>query len=210
MEQEKEMNEHESLLIIQQMIDTAKQEQKDDGKGWIIWGWMLFLSSILTVLNLRFNWFQTFFFWNIFGFVTLAALLYETIASLVKRSRQKVKTYTREIFEKLNKGFFISLMFIIVAMNIGISPMKGFPLLMSLYAFWILIYASILNFKPSMIGAYAMWAIAFIALFVKTFEQVMLLHSAGVLCGYIIPGYIANKKFKEVVERKSTNQVSGV
>ncbi len=37
MEQKGELTEHESLRIIQQMINTAKQEQKDDGRGWIIW-----------------------------------------------------------------------------------------------------------------------------------------------------------------------------
>ncbi len=72
MEQEEEpLSEHESLLIIQQMIDTAKQEQKDDGKGWIIWGWLLFMASVLTVFNLKFNWLNPFFFWNAFGAVTL-------------------------------------------------------------------------------------------------------------------------------------------
>jgi hypothetical protein len=33
MQQDQPFNEQESLLIIQQMIHTAKQEQKDDGKG---------------------------------------------------------------------------------------------------------------------------------------------------------------------------------
>jgi hypothetical protein len=210
MEQEKQMNEHESLLIIQQMIDTAKQEQKDDGKDWIIWGWMLFLASVLTVLNMQFKWFQVFFFWNIFGLITLVVMLYETIVTLVKGKKKKVKTYTQEIFDKLNVGFFISLMFIIFSMNLGINPMKGFPLLMNLYGFWILIYAAVLNFKPSMIGAYIMWALAFTALFAQNFTMVMLLHASGVLCGYIIPGHIANIKFKEVTARKSSNKISGV
>jgi hypothetical protein len=210
MEQEKEMNEHESLLIIQQMIDTAKQEQKDDGKGWIIWGWMLFAASVLTAINLELHWFQTFFFWNIFGLMTLVVFAYETIMAVVKGKKQKVKTYTREIFGKLNVGFFICLMFIILAMNIGINPMKGFPLLMNLYAFWILIYAAVLNFKPSMIGAYIMWAFAIIALFAITFSQVMLLHAAGVLFGYIVPGHIAYRKFQQLTARKSSNKISGV
>ncbi len=197
MENQLSFSEHDSLKIIQQMINTAKKEQKDDGKGWIIWGWMLFCASALTILNIEFKWFQTFFFWNIFGVGTLLMGLLETIKSLFFPKTKKVKTYTKDIFEKLNIGFFISIMLIIVSMNIGVSPNKGFPILMNLYGFWILIYATVLNFKPSMIGAYIMWALAFTALFVSTFQHVMLLQALGVLCGYIIPGYIAKKRFND-------------
>ena len=40
--EEKLISEKESLLLIRQMIHTAKKEQKDDGKGWIMFGWLLF------------------------------------------------------------------------------------------------------------------------------------------------------------------------
>jgi len=196
--EERQISEQESLSIIQQMIQTAKQEQIDDGKGWIIWGWMLFTASALTVLNLRFRWFGTYFFWNAFGVITLIALFYQCIVFLLLKRRQRVKTYTKDLFNKLNVGFFISLMFIIVAINVYKTPLLGFALLINLYAFWILIYGSALNFKPSVIAAYITWAIGFGALFVKTFEWVMILHAAAVLCGYIIPGHIANKEFKRI------------
>ena len=62
MDQEKKLSEQESLLIIQQMIQTAKQEQKDDGKGWILWGWLLFAVSVFTFINLKTQWFSNYFF----------------------------------------------------------------------------------------------------------------------------------------------------
>jgi MFS family permease len=207
---QEQLSEKESLFIIQQMIQSAKHEQKDDGKGWIIWGWMLFLASILTVLNIQTGWFQTFFFWNIFGLIAIVIAMYETFVTFFVKKKVRVKTYTKAIFEKLNAGFFISLMFIIVAMNIGIHPRLGFPSLMSLYGFWILIYGAILNFKPSIIGAACMWLLAFGALFVPSFQWVMVLHGIGVLCGYIIPGHIANREFKKVTARNINNQQGGV
>jgi hypothetical protein len=199
--EEKQISEHEGLLLIQQMIQTAKKEQKDDGKGWIIWGWMLFLASILTVMNINFKWFQTFFFWNFFGVITLVALAYQTVSYLFIRKTEKVRTYTKDLCQRLNTGFFISLMFIIVAINVNISPTIGFSLLISLYAFWILIYGSALNFRPSIIAAYITWGIGFVSLFMKGFEQVMLLHAAAVLVGYIIPGHIANNEFRKLHQR---------
>ena len=202
MEDEKSLTEHESLQLIRQMIFSAKKEQKDDGKGWIIWGWMLFLASILTVINIQYKWMDDFFFWNIFGGVSLLLLLYQVVSGIFFTKTEKVKTYTKDLFSKLNTGFFICLMFIIVAMNVGIQPRIGFSLLINLYAFWILIYGSALDFKPSVIGAYLTWILGFVALFAKTFEQVMLLHAAAVLVGYIIPGHIANNEFKKLHSRE--------
>jgi hypothetical protein len=210
--EEKRISEQESLHLIQQMISIAKKEQKDDGWGWILWGWLLFLASVLTIANIRFGWFNTFFFWNMFGVATLLILGYQLLAKFFfKKSQQRVKTYTSDLFSRLNAGFFICLMFIIVAINVGTRALSskygsgdltfvniGFALLTNLYAFWILIYGTALNFKPSIIGAYVAWAFAIIALFAMDFEVVMWMQALAVLSGYIVPGHLANKEFKKV------------
>lgn len=202
MEHEK-MTQQESLQIIQQMIQTAKLEQKDDGKGWIIWGWLIFMASLFTYLNIKIDWVSTFFFWNVFGVCTLILLGYQIIKDIVVKKKERVKTYTNDLFKKLNIGFTISLFLIIFSMNLGVHPIKGFALLLGLYGFWILIYGAVLNFMPSITGAYITWAFAFASLFVNSFEWTMLLHGAAVFCGYIIPGHIANKEFNKV---KSTGR----
>jgi len=204
---EKPITQHESLLLIQQMIQTAKREQKDDGKGWIAWGWMLFISSVLTVANLHFNWFSTYFFWNLFGIAAILIFIYETMNVLFFKKGTRVRTYTKDLFEKLNAGFFICLLFIIVAINTGVQPTKGFALLISLYAFWILIYGTALNFKPSVIGAYITWAFGIAALFLKTFEWVMVMHASAVLFGYIIPGHIAYTQFRKLHRKEKPESV---
>ena len=196
--EEKEMTEHEGLLIIQQMIAKAKAEQSDDGKGWIVWGWVLFSASILTFFNLKFQWFPNFFFWNLFGAFTILFLLYNTIRYFFSPKKVKVKTYTTELFAKLNIGFFVFLFFIIIAINLGVGPAKGFALLIALYAFWVLIYGTALNFKPSIIAAFIMWAIGLGCLFINNFQWIMLLHALAVLCGYIIPGHLANREFNKL------------
>ena len=203
---DKQLTEQESMLIIQQMIQTAKNEQKDDGKGWIIWGWLLFLASIFTYLNLQFEWVNTFFFWDLFGIATLLLFAYEMIRNRFGKKRNRVKTYTNDLFKKLNSGFFICLMLIILSMNFGapdynVQPVKGFALLLGLYGFWILIYGAVLNFKPSIIGAYIVWAFAIASLFVERFDWTMLLHASAVLCGYIIPGHLANREFNKLKKK---------
>ena len=204
--EDKKISEQESLQIIQQMILTAKQEQRDDGKGWILWGWLLFSTSVITIANLQYHWFYNYFFWNAFGIISIVVLLYSIIRHFFFKKNARVKTYTGELFEKLNIGFFISLSFIILSMNLGVSPDNGFALLISLYGFWILIYGTALNFKPSIIAAYVTWAIGFVALFTHKFTEsshdqfqwIMIFHALAALCGYIIPGHIANNEFKKI------------
>jgi hypothetical protein len=199
--EEKQMSGQESLLIIQQMIHTAKKEQKDDGRGWILWGWLLFTASILTWINLYTKWVRVFDFWTGFGIFTLAVTLFDVIRNSFFRKIKRVKTYTKDLFEKLNIGFFVMLGFIILAINLNVDPRKGFALLLGLYGFWILIYGTALDFRPSIIGAFITWGFGLAALFVETFEWTMILHAAAVLCGYIIPGHIAHNEFKKLSTR---------
>jgi hypothetical protein len=192
----------DSLQVIQQMIQAAKQEQKDNGMGWIIWGWLLFAASALTYVNLKMQWYSNYFFWNLFGIASLLLLLYSVIRFFFFRGAVKVKTYTSDLFQKLNIGFFISLMLIIVSINRGVNPVQGFSLLLGLYGFWILIYGTALHFKPSVIGAYITWACAFAGLFVDTFDLTMILHAIAVLCGYIVPGHMAKNEFDKIHRQK--------
>jgi hypothetical protein len=229
MEEEKNLSEQESLHIIRQMIQTAKQEQKDDGRGWIIWGWMLFIISLLTYANIEFGWYDTAFFWNVFAGIVVLYFLYSLFRYLFFKKPQRVKTYTSELFVKLNSGFFIFLILIIFSINLGVPPGKGFMLLIGLYGFWILIYGTSLNFKPSVIAAYITWLIAFAGLFIdrfihpgkldnlpndmvtaislERFQWVMLFHAFAVLCGYIIPGHIANIEFNKINKKEIIESV---
>lgn len=206
MNEEKQLTEAESMSIIQMMINSAKDQQKDDGKGWIIWGWLLFAASVSTVLNIHFKWFNTFFFWNLFGLTAIVLLVVGFIRKVYQRKQRGVKTYTSELFRRLNSGFFVSLWFIILFINVAsrqvtewyVVTNAGFALLVNLYAFWILVYGAAMNFKPSIIGAYISWGIGVGMLFVHRFEYIMILHGIAVLIGYIIPGHIANNEFNKL------------
>ena len=200
---ETNLTQQESLAIIQRMINAAKREQKDNGLGWIIWGWLLFAASAMSYINFHTKWFSQYFFWNAFGILTLLLLFWEIIRAFWIKKKQPVKTYTGELFKKLNIGFFFTIMVIIVAMNKALNPITGFALLSGLYGFWVLIYGTLFDFKPSMIGAFVTWVCAFAGLFVKEFGHTMLLHAAGVLAGYIIPGHIAMIEFKKINRKNS-------
>jgi hypothetical protein len=197
MEENKPFTANDSLAVIQQMINTARREQQDSGKGWIIWGWLLFTASISSFINMYTGTFSQYFFWNLFGLLTLAMLVYSVAIALLGKSKERIKTYTGELYRRLNIGFFITLMLIIVSINTGVTPTKGFALLMALYGFWALIYGATSNFRPSIYGSYFTWACALAAMFVHDFRWTMLLHGIAVLGGYIIPGHTANYQYRK-------------
>ncbi|MFT3936798.1 MAG: hypothetical protein QM726_24450 [Chitinophagaceae bacterium] len=189
----KAITNEESLQIIQQMISTAKEEQKDDGKGWIVWGWLLLAASLFSFVNLKMDIVNPYFFWNVLGLATLVLTRF-----VFFRKTQKVKTYTGDLFQKLNIGFFISLIFIVIAINVqSVSAVAGFALLINLYGFWALIYGTALNFRPSVIAAFVVWALGIAALYAKTFDITMLIHAGAALAGFIIPGHMARNQFKK-------------
>ncbi|MGZ5133595.1 MAG: hypothetical protein ACXWCG_00540, partial [Flavitalea sp.] len=55
--EERKMTEQESFHLIQQMIQVAKEDHRENGAGWLIWGWLLFIASvssaILSYLQIR-------------------------------------------------------------------------------------------------------------------------------------------------------------
>jgi hypothetical protein len=202
---EKELSEQDSLDLIRQMIETAKQENRNDGKAWILWGWFLFLASLFSFVNDKIYLFSQYFFWNLFGVLCLSFFIFKLCRYFFFSTREKVKTYTNDLLQRLNIGFFVSLLFNILAMNFTIDPVAGFAILINLYGFWLLIYGTVLNFKPFTIGAFVTWCFGIAGLFVNTFDKIMLIHAAAVLCGYIIPGHLANREYRKAKRAELPN-----
>src|SRR5438309_1862027 len=118
--EDKQLTEQDSLMLIRQMISTAKKEQVDNGSGWIIWGWMIFGASFFSFLNMRLHWhLNQYLFWNGFGVLTIVFLIFRVIRYFFLKKKSRVVTYTSDLFSKLNIGFTISLFFIITAINVG-------------------------------------------------------------------------------------------
>jgi hypothetical protein len=207
MENDKPFSGQESLQVIQQMIFVAKKEQRNDGLGWIWWGWMLFAASIFSLLNDQYNWLSPYFFWDTLGVIAIGYFIIRSVGYFSGKRRKAVRTYTGELIHKLNVGFFVSLFFIMIAMNTVLGPLAGFPILVNLYGFWILVYGTAMNFRPFIIGAFFAWSMGIAGLFVKTYEAVLLIHALAVLGGYIIPGHIANYTFRKLSREVSNYSV---
>jgi hypothetical protein len=198
---EKELSGQESLQLIQSMIQAARQEVRDNGWGWLFWGWMIFLAAISTFFIIEFDAGNVFLPWNIFGICAIVLMVY----GLVKpRPKGRVKTYVDDLLRYFDIGFTICIFLIIFSINVGVKPNYGFGYFLMVYGFLMLIQSGLLKFRPLLTGAMVNWLGAAGIFLNPVFKYDMLITAAAVLIGYIIPGYLLRAKYKRSLKNPAS------
>lgn len=198
---EKKLTENESLLIIEQMIGRARQEERDSGWGWIVWGWLLFVTSVAHFVLIRLKVNHPSRVWDYFLYGAILLVLLSILARYWGPAKGRVRTYTNELVDKFGFAFFVSL----VVMSYGnyvtdLNPSgTSFGYLLLLYAFWMYIHGSAYRFALLRYGAYVNWLGAMVIFYfgIKLGANVLLVHAVCVALGYLVPGHIALRKFQK-------------
>lgn len=194
MEKDKQLSGEESLAIIHQMINQAKTNITDNGIGWLLWGTMLFLTSLSTYIFIDIGYGNIFMGWNIFGLVTIVLLTYD----IFKPKRKLARTYLDDLLRLVDIGFMVSLFIVIFSINVAVSANDGFGFFLVIFAFLMLIKGGAIKSRSLMIGAVVNW-IGAIAMFLnKEFKYDMLIMAGAVLIGYIIPGILLQLEFRRI------------
>jgi Flp pilus assembly protein TadB len=200
--EEKKLSGEESLQLIRQMIQVAKDDHHENGDGWLIWGWLLFLTSVSSVI-LSYIKMPHYIGWTWTGMLVLGLVIY-TVGLLKKKRREKVQTYVQELLYKIGNGFFISL-FALVAASYMSNNSFSFGYYYILYAFWMFIHGSAIRFRPLIIGAWVNWAAAIAIFLVRDFKYDMTISALAVLAGYLIPGYMLRADYRK--KMKSSDRI---
>lgn len=191
------MNEKEALLIIEQMISTTKEEVKDNGFYFMLWGWLVFVAAFIDY-GLLFSAYHRFHavVWAVF--MPLGAVI-SIFAGRGKTRSHRVKTYIDEAISSLTTAFVISLVVVCVIMPMTTNNWRSFfPTLMVIYAFGIYMFGGMLRYKPLQYGAMANWTLGIAAYFFTYDVQLLLLASAA-LSGFIIPGHLLKRRYDKHV-----------
>ena len=197
MSNDQQLSNEKSLEIIHQMINQAKTNISDSGNSWLLWGTLLFLTSLSTFIFIHTGAENIFLGWNIFGIFTIVLLGYD----IFRPNRKTVRTYIDDTLKLVDIGFVVSLFIIIFSINVAVSPNAGFGYLLMIFAFLMLIRGGVIKSRALMVGAVVNWAGA-VAIFInKEFKYDMLIMAAAVLIGYIIPGLLLRSQY-----RKNTTQ----
>lgn len=195
------MNEKDALLIIEKMISSVKDEVKSNGFYFMLWGWLVFAAALIDYALLK-GVIESLIEYHAITWAILMPIggVVSIIGSMKKqKEKTKVKTYIDDIMSYVTKAFAISLFIICFIMPSTDNWPSFYPVLLIVYALWLFISGGALKFKPLVWGGYANWLLAIIAFFVKYDIQLLLLATA-VLVGYIIPGYLLNRRFEKNVQ----------
>jgi len=203
----------ESLRLIEQMIGRARAAEKDSGRGWIVWGWLLFLTSIIHYGMIKAGIQKGNMVWQIFGVTAALLFIYEQfLRKYFVKAVVKVKTYTNELVSKLGVAFFISLTILVYGnIRLGINNTGlNFGYLLILYGFWMFIHGSAFRYRLLIVGAVINWAGALVIFYFKEKlgAEVLLLHAFCVAMGYLVPGHIALIKYGKADSLTSGDQVT--
>jgi hypothetical protein len=193
MPNDQQLSNEKSLEIIHQMINQAKTNISDSGNSWLLWGTLLFLTSLSTFILIQIGAENIFLGWNVFGLFTIILLGYD----IFRPNKKTVRTYIDDTLKLVDIGFVISLFIIIFSINVAVSPNAGFGYLLMIFAFLMLIRGGVIKSRALMVGAAVNWAGA-VAIFInKELKYDMLIMAAAVLIGYIIPGLLLRSQFKK-------------
>lgn len=193
MPNDQQLSNEKSLEIIHQMINQAKTNISDSGNSWLLWGTLLFLTSLSTYILIQIGAENIFLGWNVFGLFTIILLGYD----IFRPNKKTVRTYIDDTLKLVDIGFVISLFIIIFSINVAVSPNAGFGYLLMIFAFLMLIRGGVIKSRALMVGAAVNWAGA-VAIFInKEFKYDMLIMAAAVLIGYIIPGLLLRSQYRK-------------
>ena len=213
MEPEKKLSEEESLELIQKMINKAKGSYHDTGIGAILWGCVITCCSLITFLQIEFNFDLPFDIW----LLTLVAIIPQVFISIKESRQRKALNYENTALSYIWTCFGISI-FLLIHININVydnlnpliaeyKKLKGItesPFTYSSYAtsIFLLLYGipsvitgGITRLKPMLYGGILCWVCCIISVY-TTVDIDLLLTALSATAAWFIPGIILYKRHK--------------
>ena len=159
----KEMSHEESLRIIKNMIQSAKNDFEDDSFYYLFWGWLVFIAATTNYILLLMNNASASLVWLLMPLGGVVTAIYARKSNKEK----KAKSYVDQFITHASIAFLVSLLIIIFS-----SPLlqeSSYPVIMVLYGIFLYICGSAIEFNPLRIGGVLNWIAAIIA-FNVTFD----------------------------------------
>jgi len=192
MESKENLTEQESLHVIMNMIQAAKTGFHDNSFYFLLWGWLVFVASISHYTLLMMEKEYAAAAWMLMPLGAVITMVYS-----YRQSRERhVRTYVQEFIRYVLIAFLVCLCIVLVFQSkLGLNT---YPMVMLVYGIWLFISGGAIRFKPLMAGGIINWMFAICALFVD-FKMQLLFLATAVLLGYIIPGYLLKRKYRQNV-----------
>lgn len=185
-------DEQQSLKLIEQMIENAKAEVRDDGFHYLLWGWLVLASSLIHFALLNFT--DIWYFWLPWPVLMPMGGIIGWIYGWKRQQEARVQTYFDRVMRYLWGGFVIALL-IFLFLTIQYEPTLITPSVMVLIGLATFVSGGCLKFKPLVIGGIFGWGMAIVGVLFPAWQ--LLLLALTVLVGYLVPGYILRRSYHE-------------
>jgi hypothetical protein len=189
-------NENQSLQVIRQMIQVSQKKLKNDGILFIVWGWTMFYTYLVSYLQRKLI--TTFMIRKILdysGYIIGIFTLVFTLYYIIKQHK-KVQTYIGISLRYV----WISLVVCLVLTNLilfNVLHKANFelqhPIFMVFIAFATVITGGILRFWLIITGGVIFGLLAYVCSYLPLQEQI-LIEALAWLIAFIVPGHIMYSK----------------
>jgi len=193
-----------NMKLIEDMLYTAKKEVRDNGVFFMLWGWLVFVAAVGEAIigylhpeKITFaisSWLNV----QVDGILWLILMplggIISIFISMKMQKTEKVRTWFDDVMKYLWIAFGAVLGTIIFMM--GYLNLNLFPIVISLYGLALFITGGMLKFNPLIFGGITCWVLAIVAIFTVGI-YVNLILALAVFIGYIIPGHLLQKQWKE-------------
>ncbi len=187
----------ESLAIIRGMIESTKQDLRDNGSWFLLWGWLVFAACAIHFLLMKSGFEQPYLAWILMPVGGIISFF----KGRKEEKSQRVKTHIDDFMKYVLIAFLVCL-FIVLGFMFKLG-LYTYPLLMMVYGMWLFISGSSIRFRPLQIGGGINWILCTVAFFTD-FETQLLLLALAVLLGYIIPGHLLRNRFNKALQNGSS------
>lgn len=223
MEQEKKLSEKESLELITQMINKAKNSYHDTGFSAMLWGSVIAVCSLIRLSEIHFNYKLPF---DIY-LLTLVAVIPQIFFSIKEKKERKVKSYDDIYMDYLWLGFGISIFLLILISNnifsewgswideyktaTGKTASPGFyefvnPLFLMLYGMPTFVTGAACKFKPMLWGGLFCWVSCIVAVYTPVKIDLILVALSAIFA-WLIPGILMEKEYRIYKKEQATLHV---
>lgn len=184
----------DSLQLIQDMIQRSRSSLVDNSFYFLMWGWLVFVASILQYALLV--------FWQVkHHYLAWLLIIPAMIVTIVRSSREDARrgvvSYVDESMGWLWKGIgfsFNAMMLIFFLIGWG----KAYPFFVLAYGTGTFISGGIIRFRPLQIGGFICWILAVVTAVLPYPYQILML-ALSVAISYLIPGYLLRRKVRNVI-----------
>jgi hypothetical protein len=180
---ENELQPEQSLHVIMDVIGRTRENIKEHGYLFLLWGWLIAVASILFFLLHTYTTSRLYFL--PFPILALTGIIV-TLVTWSKRahtSETYIGYYLKRLWQALGLGFII-----VVFINV-VKGNPPFPYTILLGGIGTLVSGLVLRFRSLIIGGFIFMAMAIASIFV-TDAIAPLLQAVAVVAGYLIPGYL--------------------